>query len=118
MISALATLPTVTSSFASERRPSSPWTRPDVVVYLGHNFDDSYCGSPQLFFYMTRRALLDEVVGRLITMLVLRKRLEETRPMTDEEALYSRRDQSGRSAHSPKNIAAGPRFFFFHKKVP
>ena len=60
----------------------------DVVVYLGHNFDDSYCGSPQLFFYMTRRALRDEVVGRLNTMLVLGERLEETRPMTDEEASH------------------------------
>jgi len=60
----------------------------DVVVYLGHNFDDSCCGSPELFFYLTRRALVDEVVGRRNTMLVLGERLSEARPMTEEEAAH------------------------------
>lgn len=64
----------------------------DVVVYLGHNFDDSYCGSPELFFYLTRRALLDEVVGRRNTLLVLGERLEKPRPMTAEEAAHFSRD--------------------------
>jgi 23S rRNA U2552 (ribose-2'-O)-methylase RlmE/FtsJ len=64
----------------------------DVVVYLGHNFDDSYCGSPELFFYLTRRALLDEVLGRRNTLLVLGDRLAEVRPMTCEEAAHFSRD--------------------------
>lgn len=60
----------------------------DLVVYLGHNLDDSYCGSPELFFYLTRRALMEEVLGRRNTLLVLGDRLAETRPMTDEEAAH------------------------------
>ena len=60
----------------------------EVVVYLGHNFDDTYCGSPELFFYLTRRALLEEVVGRRNSLLVLGERLAETRPMTEEEAAH------------------------------
>jgi len=64
----------------------------DVVVYLGHNFGDSYCGSPELFFYLTRRALLDEVLGRRNTLLVLGDRLGEMRPMTGEEAAHFSRD--------------------------
>ncbi|MFT5432800.1 MAG: hypothetical protein ACI9OJ_003503 [Myxococcota bacterium] len=60
----------------------------DLVVYLGHNFDGDYCGSPELFFYLTRRALLEEVLGRRNTMLVLGARLTETRPMTADEAAH------------------------------
>jgi 23S rRNA U2552 (ribose-2'-O)-methylase RlmE/FtsJ len=60
----------------------------DLVIYLGHNFEDSYCGSPELFFYLTRRALMEEVIGRKNTLLVLGDRLAETRPMTDEEAAH------------------------------
>lgn len=64
----------------------------DVVVYLGHNFDDSYCGSPELFFYMTRRSLLREVLSQQNTLLVLGDRLAEMRPMTSEEAAHFSRE--------------------------
>jgi hypothetical protein len=60
----------------------------EVVVYIGHNFDGDHCGQPELFFYMTGRALEDEVVGRRNTMLVLRDHLAELRPMTPEEAAH------------------------------
>ena len=67
----------------------------DVVVYLGHNFDDSCCGSAELFFYLTRRRVVDEVLGRRNTLLVLGDRLAGTRPMTAEEgAHFSRRSTS------------------------
>ena len=64
----------------------------DVVIYLGHNFGDSYCGSPKLFFYLTRRDLIDEVLGQRNTLLVLGDRLAEMRPMTCEEAAHFSRD--------------------------
>ena len=64
----------------------------DVVVYIGHNFDDSYCGSPELYFYMIKRALLDEVLAQQNTMLVLGERLAEARLMTSEEAAHFSRD--------------------------
>lgn len=60
----------------------------DVVVYVGHNFDDSHCGPPELFFYMTWRAVLEEVLGRRNTLLVLGDRLAEPRPMIAEEAAH------------------------------
>jgi hypothetical protein len=60
----------------------------DRVIYVGHNFDGDYCGSPELFFYLTRRALMEEVLGRRNTMLVLGDRLAETRPMTADEAAH------------------------------
>lgn len=60
----------------------------DMIVYVGHNFDDSSCGTEALFFDLTRRRLLDEVLGRRNTMLVLGDRLAEPRPMTEEEAAH------------------------------
>lgn len=60
----------------------------DVVIYLGHNAGDSYCGTSELFFYLTRRALWDEVLGARNTMLVLGEALAKMRPMTEEEAAH------------------------------
>jgi hypothetical protein len=64
----------------------------DVVVYLGHNSDDTYCGTPELFLYLTQRALVEEVLGWQNTLLVLGDRLATMRPMTGEEAAYFARD--------------------------
>lgn len=64
----------------------------DVVVYLGHNSGNTYCGRPELFLYMTRRALMEEVLGVRNTLLALGDWLAEPRPMTVEEEAYFTRD--------------------------
>lgn len=59
-----------------------------VVVYLGHNFDGSSCGNPELFEHLIGRRLTHWVAHRSNTLIVVGEPLSTPREPTPEEAAF------------------------------
>lgn len=63
--------------------------RTPTVIYLGHNFGGTACGSKSMFQHLSKRNVLAQMANRFNTLIVYGSELVTREPIPEEQAALS-----------------------------